>query len=88
MFIAYPAALVKMRSPTLWAILFFLMLLLMGLGSQFIMVHTVLTGIVDEFPNKLYKHKVKVLLLICVSMYLIGLPFISQVCCVTVSQLP
>jgi len=49
-FIAYPQALALLPAPQLWAILFFFMLLTLGLDSQFAMLETVVTGIIDEFP--------------------------------------
>ena len=78
-FVAYPAAIAKMPGSIVWAILFFLMLMMLGLGTMCISVHTIVTGIIDEYPRQLYKHRLKVLLAICVAMYLMGLPFLSQV---------
>ena len=78
-FVAYPAAIAKMPGSVVWAILFFLMLMMIGLGTVCISVHTVVTAIIDEYPRQLYKHRLKVLLAICVIMYLMGLPFLSQV---------
>ena len=78
-FVAYPAAIAKMPGSVVWAILFFLMLMMIGLGTMCISVHTVVTAIIDEYPRQLYKHRLKVLLAICVAMYLMGLPFLSQV---------
>ena len=78
-FVAYPAAIAKMPGSVVWAILFFLMLMMIGLGTMCISVHTVVTAIIDEYPRQLYKHRLKVLLAICVIMYLMGLPFLSQV---------
>ena len=78
-FVAYPAAIAKMPGSVVWAILFFLMLMMIGLGTMCISVHTVVTAIIDEYPRQLYKHRLKVLLAICVAMYFMGLPFLSQV---------
>ena len=77
-FIAYPEAITRMPVAPLWAILFFFMLLTLGLDSQFAMVETVTTAIMDQWP-KLRKRKISVVLVACFIFFLLGLPFCCQV---------
>ncbi|XP_064638944.1 sodium-dependent proline transporter-like [Lineus longissimus] len=72
-FIVYPEAVVRMPLPTLWAILFFVMLLTLGLDSQFALVETVTTAFVDKWPDTLRPRKTIVILGTSVIMYLLGL---------------
>merc|ERR1712127_69256 len=75
-FIAYPQALALMPIPQLWSILFFLMMICLGLDSQYAMVEVVVTGLPDEFPI-LRKYKPYILGAVCSSGFLIGLIFTS-----------
>ncbi|PVD25181.1 hypothetical protein C0Q70_15679 [Pomacea canaliculata] len=72
-FVVYPEAVSSLPPATLWAILFFIMLLTLGLDSQFAMVETVLTGILDQFPH-LRPKKSFVILIICIVFFFLGLP--------------
>ena len=57
-FVAYPEALSQLPGlPWLWALLFFFMLFLLGLDSEFALLETALTAMYDGFP-KIRKYKV------------------------------
>ncbi|XP_064461237.1 sodium-dependent dopamine transporter-like [Ornithodoros turicata] len=49
-FIVYPEAIAAMPGSTFWAIIFFLMLLTLGLDSSFGGSEAIITGISDEYP--------------------------------------
>ncbi|KAK4318106.1 hypothetical protein Pmani_010874 [Petrolisthes manimaculis] len=71
-FVVYPAALSLLPFSQLWAVLFFMMLLTIGLGSQFTMVETVATALVDQFES-FRSHKGKVVVVMCIVIFLMGL---------------
>lgn len=72
-FIAYPEAVTRLPVSPLWAILFFVMLLTLGLGTQFTILETVVTTIVDSFPERLRKNKKYVLAGVSFVMFMLGL---------------
>jgi len=79
-FVAYPEGLSMMPAAPLWSVLFFLMLFTLGADSQFAMVETVVTSVVDEFPVLGFgKLKVAVVGFFCIAMFLLGLPQCSPV---------
>lgn len=75
-FIAYPQAMGMMPAAHLWSILFFFMLITLGLDSQYAMVETVITGVTDEFKS-LRPYKSFILLGYCITGFLLGLPMTS-----------
>lgn len=79
-FIAYPEGVASMPAAPFWSCLFFVMLLTLGLDSQFGMMETVISGLSDEFPalNKTFKRKVALVGGMCIGMYLLGLPMICK----------
>lgn len=50
-FITYPEAVLLMPLPQLWALLFFFMMLILGLGTMFGSIQMVTTTIVDHWPH-------------------------------------
>merc|ERR1712106_53561 len=75
-FIAYPTALSTLPLPQLWAVMFFFMLFLLGLDSEFALLETVLTALYDGFPA-LKRFKPIMTFLLCMSCFLISLPCMS-----------
>ncbi|XP_034063197.1 sodium- and chloride-dependent creatine transporter 1-like isoform X4 [Gymnodraco acuticeps] len=88
-FIAYPKAVTLMPVAPLWAALFFFMLLLLGLDSQFVGVEGFVTGILDLFPGKSqfrYKREISVAVC-CLLCFIIDLSMVTQMRA-TVTSLP
>ncbi|XP_048750507.2 sodium- and chloride-dependent taurine transporter-like isoform X2 [Ostrea edulis] len=79
-FIVYPKAISQMPLPQLWAILFFFMLFLIGIDSQFVMVEAALGHVSDMFPRLFYKVKGRMILSVvaCVIWFVIGLSMVSR----------
>lgn len=76
-FVAYPEALSRLVVPQLWSFLFFFMLFLLGLDSEFALLETFLTAFYDEFPNS-RKYKVPLTFGICLLCFLLGIPCVMQ----------
>ncbi|XP_069046525.1 sodium- and chloride-dependent GABA transporter 2-like isoform X2 [Lepisosteus oculatus] len=79
-FIAYPKAVAMMPLPQLWATCFFIMIILLGLDTQFVGIETVMTAIVDLFPavfQRGYRREL-LLLLFCVVCFLLGLLMVTE----------
>ncbi|RXG57635.1 Sodium- and chloride-dependent glycine transporter 2 [Armadillidium vulgare] len=49
-FVAYPEAVARLPLSPVWSVLFFAMLLTLGLGTQFTILTTITTTITDDFP--------------------------------------
>ncbi|XP_051952916.1 sodium- and chloride-dependent GABA transporter 2-like [Xyrauchen texanus] len=54
-FIAYPQAVAMMPLPQLWAACFFIMIILLGLDTQFVAMEVLMTSVTDLFPMVLRK---------------------------------
>nr|BAF95543.1 taurine transporter [Bathymodiolus septemdierum] len=79
-FIAYPEAVAQMPAAPFWSVLFFVMILLLGLDSQFVGVEGFVTAIVDFFPNHLRVGKRREIFigLVCIVCFLIGLSMVTE----------
>ncbi|KAG1690707.1 Sodium- and chloride-dependent glycine transporter 2 [Nymphon striatum] len=71
-FIVYPDALTRLPISPLWSVLFFFMLITLGLGSQFGGVENAVICVIDEFPH-LRPRKWLILLVFCLLSCVVGL---------------
>ncbi|XP_058483268.1 sodium- and chloride-dependent GABA transporter ine [Solea solea] len=81
-YVVYPQAFANMPLPQLWAVLFFFMLLCLGLDSEFAMVEVMVTSLMDEFYQyliKFFKRKELFVLAVCGVACLFGIPCVMQV---------
>lgn len=72
-FAVYPEAVLRMPIPQLWSVMFFFMLFILGLGSQFAGVQAICTAIFDKWPH-LRDNQSKVILATCFVCFLCGIP--------------
>ncbi|KAK2859000.1 hypothetical protein Q5P01_003620 [Channa striata] len=79
-FIAYPKALSLLPGSSFWAVLFFLMILFLGLDSQFVCVESLSTALTDLFPRQLRRPGAREILVLVIAAvcFLLGLPLISE----------
>ncbi|CAJ1064401.1 sodium- and chloride-dependent GABA transporter ine [Xyrichtys novacula] len=81
-FVVYPQAFANMPVAQLWAVMFFFMLLCLGLDSEFAMVEVMVTSLMDEFYHSLihiFKRKELFVLAVCCAACLLGIPCVMQV---------
>ncbi|KAL1256241.1 hypothetical protein QQF64_011786 [Cirrhinus molitorella] len=71
-FIAYPQAVAMMPLPQFWAVCFFIMIILLGLDTQFVAMEAVTTSVMDLFPMILRRpgRRECFLLLFCLTCFL------------------
>ena len=79
-FIAYPEGIAMMPLAPFWSVLFFVMLFTLGVDSQFGMLETGVTALVDEFRVlRRGRRKVVVVAVVCLVLFILGLPQCSPV---------
>ena len=78
-FIVFPEAIAQLPVSPLWAVLFFLMLFTLGLDSQFTILETVSTAIIDSYPRQLRNRRWQLMLFLAVILFMLGLVCVTDV---------
>ena len=69
----------KLYPSILWALLFFFMLLILGIDSQFCCAESLITGLVDNWAPYLRPRRLMFTTFLLIFMFFLGLPMITQV---------
>jgi len=77
-FLTYPELVLSLPGSFIWAILFFAMLLVLGVDTAFCSVESLITGIVDNWSEQLQPHRKKVAFVICMCCFFLGLPMCTE----------
>ncbi|XP_071352338.1 sodium- and chloride-dependent GABA transporter 2-like isoform X1 [Trachinotus anak] len=79
-FIAYPQAVAMMPVPQLWSVCFFVMLILLGLDTQFVAMEVVMTSVIDMFPTVMRRagQRERFLLLFCLICFCSQLVMVTE----------
>ena len=77
-FETYPAALAKMPFAQFWSFIFFFMIIILGLDSEFGMLEALICAVVDSYPTKLLKYKLHITAAVSFMFFLSGLIFVTQ----------
>eukprot|EP00095_Tigriopus_kingsejongensis_P007990 maker-scaffold269_size230758-snap-gene-0.24 protein:Tk07990 transcript:maker-scaffold269_size230758-snap-gene-0.24-mRNA-1 annotation:"sodium- and chloride-dependent gaba transporter 1-like" len=77
-FITYPELVLSLPVSFFWAIIFFAMLLVLGIDTEFCSVESLITGIVDNWSEHLLPYRKQVAVGVCVFLYLLGLPMMTE----------
>jgi SNF family Na+-dependent transporter len=77
-FEVYPMVVARLPFSQGWAVLFFVMLIMLGLDTQFATVEGVITALCDRFPRTLRKRKMLTTGVMCAIWYVLGLSMCTQ----------
>ncbi|XP_044268893.1 sodium-dependent serotonin transporter-like [Tribolium madens] len=73
-FIVYPEAIATMTGSVFWSIIFFLMLITLGLDSTFGGLEAMITALCDEYPKALGRHREIFVAALLFGIYICALP--------------
>lgn len=78
-FIVYPEAIAMMSGSVFWSIIFFLMLITLGIDSTFGGLEAMITALCDEYPRFLGRRRELFVLVLLIGIYLCALPTTTYV---------
>ncbi|KAH6928218.1 hypothetical protein HPB50_012594 [Hyalomma asiaticum] len=76
-FLVYPEVVARMPASAVWSILFFVMLLFLGINSQFCPSEAIVSALIDQWPRLVTRRRIITLCLV-VFQFLLGLPMTTE----------
>lgn len=76
-FLTYPEVVLQLPISPLWSALFFLMLLILGIDSQFCTVEALIAGIADEWAEYIRPVRKYFTMAVCLFLFVLGLPMVT-----------
>ncbi|XP_044262964.1 sodium- and chloride-dependent GABA transporter 2-like [Tribolium madens] len=77
-FLTYPEVVLKIPGAPFWAATFFIMLVILGIDSEFCLVEAFITGIVDNWSEQLRPHRSRLTVIVSLLMFLLGIPMVTN----------
>ena len=77
-FVVIPQYLANLSGSVFWSIIFYIMIFTLMFRSQFYLVESLITGLSDNWPQYLRKHRTWFIVFICSFMFLCGIPLCTQ----------
>lgn len=84
-FIVYPEAIAMMSGSVFWSIIFFVMLITLGLDSTFGGLEAMVTALCDEYPRVIGRRRELFVLVLLIAIYLCALPTTTYVSMIQLS---
>ena len=78
-FVVYPEAIAMMKGSVIWSIIFFIMLITLGLDSTFGGLEAMITALCDEYPRAIGKRRETFVFFLLVFIYICALPTMTYV---------
>ncbi|XP_052125084.1 sodium- and chloride-dependent GABA transporter 1-like [Frankliniella occidentalis] len=76
-FLTYPEVVLRLPGAPVWSAVFFTMLVVLGIDSEFCIVEALVAGLADQWPV-LKTHRKKFTAAMCGLMFLLGLPMVTH----------
>ncbi|VVC33587.1 Sodium:neurotransmitter symporter [Cinara cedri] len=77
-FITYPQVVLQLPGARIWAVVFFVMLAMIGIDSEFCNVESFITGLTDKWPKYLHAKRKTFTLLVCVFMFVLSSSMVTN----------
>ncbi|XP_049823180.1 sodium- and chloride-dependent GABA transporter 1-like isoform X2 [Aethina tumida] len=77
-FLTYPEVVLKLPGSPFWATIFFFMLVLLGIDSEFCLVESFITGILDNWSQQLRPYRTSFTAITCLVMFILGIPMVTN----------